>query len=474
LTFFSLPLLALLQSAGVPGAADMQLDRVVLAFTAAGTIVTAVAIGLLPAVQLSRGHVHTTVRESARGSVGRPLRRPARELLIASQMALALVLLAGAGLLLRSLWQLQHVDTGFNSERVLTFETAVPTATYAEGDQIRFYDRFYDRIRALSGVTTVGAINILPLSANYDSRGVQIESAPVPAGQSPSIQARSISPDYFRAMRIRLTEGRFFSNSDGGNALLVAIVSEAMARRYWPGRSAVGQRITFNSGIPRNQQQDVGGPGSREVIGVVGDVKHLGLDEAEVPMFYTPQAQQPSYHTMTLVVRTTTDAASLTSLIRSELARQDPSVPLYRARTLDEVLLRATAEARMQAWLLGIFAVVAVVLAAIGVYGVIGYVVGQRTQEIAVRLALGAGQRRVLAWIFFEGLRPISLGLTAGVLGAAGVTRLMADMLFEISPTDPVTYTSVVALLLAIACGAVLIPARRAATVHPMDALRTD
>jgi putative ABC transport system permease protein len=474
LAFLAMPLLTRLQSAGVPGAADIRLDGVVLVFTTIVTLGTGLAIGLLPALQFSRGDVHETVRETTRGLARGGMRQHARELLIASQMALALMLLAGAGLMMRSLWHLQGVDTGFSSAHVLTFETALATATYAEGEQIPFYDRFYDRIRALPGVVSVGASNILPLSANYDSRGVQIETAPAPPGQAPSIQARSVSPDYFKAIGVPLLEGRTFTDRDRENSPLVVIVSTSMARRYWPGQRAVGQRVTFNSGIPPEAQQEVGGPGSREVVGVVGDVKHLGLDEADVPMFYTPQAQQPSYHTMALVVRTSTDPAGVTSAIRAELAGLDATVPLYRVRTLDDVLQRATAEPRMRASLLGIFAALALVLAAVGVYGVIGYVVGQRTQEIALRLALGAGQRTVLRWIFLEGLRPVVLGLIAGVAGALGATRVVAGMLFQISPTDAPTYAAVVALLLGIACIAVWIPARRAATVNPMEALRSD
>jgi putative ABC transport system permease protein len=247
-----------------------------------------------------------------------------------------------------------------------------------------------------------------------------------------------------------------------------------MARQYWPGQRALGQRITFNSGIPREAQQEVGGPGSREVIGVVGDVKHLGLDEPEVPVFYTPQAQQPSYHTMAITVRTSADPAALTASIRRELASLDATVPLYRVRTIEALVRTATAEPRMRAWLLGLFAGLALLLAAVGVYGVVGYVVGQRTQEIAVRLALGARQQTVLTWVMWDGLRPIALGLVAGLFLAVGATRWISGMLFQVSPTDVPTYATVVGLLLAIACAAVWIPARRAARVDPMTALRAE
>jgi putative ABC transport system permease protein len=463
-----------LQAAGVPGAADVRLDLGVLVFTTVVAVATGIAIGLLPALQLSRGDVHTAVRESSRGQSRRSLQRSARELLIGSQVALALVLLAGAGLMLRSLWQLQRVDTGFAADHVLTFETAVPTATYEEGEQIPFYEQLYDRVRALPGVTSVGAINILPLSASYDSRGVQIEASPAPPGQSPSIQARSVSPDYFAAMGIPLLEGRRFMPHDRETTPKVAIVSASMARRYWLGRSTLGQRITFNDGVPREQQQDVGGPGSREIIGVVGDVKHLALDEPEVPVFYTPQAQQPSYHTMALVVRTSSDPAALSASIRRELAEMDRTVPLYRVRTIDALVDTVTAEPRMRAWLLGLFAAMALLLAAIGVSGVVGYLVGQRTQEIAVRLALGARRRTVLTLMLLEGLRPIGLGILAGIVASLAATRLVSSMLFETSPTDAATYAVVIALLAGIGCVAVLIPARRAARIEPMAALRAE
>jgi putative ABC transport system permease protein len=474
LAFLAMRWMRFLQAAGVLGAADVHLDLGVLFFTTVMTVVTGIAIGLVPALQLSRGDVHSAVRESSRGQSRRSLQRPARELLIGSQIAMALVLLAGAGLMLRSLWQLQGVDTGFAAGHVLTFETAVPTATYEEGEQIPFYEQLYDRVRALPGVTSVGAINILPLSASYDSRGVQIESSPAPPGQAQSIQARSVSSDYFAAMGIPLLEGRTFTPRDRETAPRVAIVSAAMARRYWPGRSALGQRITFNSGIPRDEQQEVGGPGSREIVGVVGDVKHLALDEPQVPVFYTPQAQQPSYHTMAVIVRARSDPAALSASIRRELAGIDRTVPLYRVRPLDALVDAVTAEPRMRAWLLGLFAAMALLLAAIGVYGVVGYLVGQRTQEIAVRLALGARRRTVLGLMFWEGLRPIGLGIVAGIVASLAATRFVSNMLFETSPTDAATYAVVVALLAGIGCVAVLIPARRAARIEPMAALRSE
>ena len=437
-------------------------------------LVTGVVAGLLPAWQMSGGDLHLAVREGSRGSARPALQRPIRELLITAQVGLALVLLAGAGLMARSLWQLVHVETGFASAQALTFEVAVPTATYEEGEQIPFYERLYDVIRAQSGVTAIGAVNILPLSANYDSRGVQIDAQPRPAGQGHSIQARSISPDYFRAMGIPVLRGRAFSDEDREGRPRVVVISESMARRYWRGEDPIGQRLTFNSGIPREEQQTVGGPGSREVVGIVGDVKHLGLDEAEVPMFYTPQAQQPSYHTMALIVRTASDPAALTTAIRTEMGRLDRGVPMYRVRTLETVVRSTVAAPEMRAWLFGLLAALALMLSVIGVYGVVGYLVGQRTHEIGIRLALGAERTTVLRSMLVEGLRPVALGIVAGLAASIAAGRVLAQLLFGVAATDLSTYAAVVAVILAAAVVATWIPARRVLRVDPMKALRAD
>ena len=474
LAVFGTRALTMLGAAGMPRAQDIAVDWVVMLFALALSIVTGVLAGILPAVQAVGGDLHSMVHGGSRGQSRAALQRPAREFLIASQVALALVLLAGAGLMIRSLWRLTSVSTGFVTERVLTFETAVPTATYAEGEQIPFYDRLYEVVRSQPGVEFAGAINILPLSANYDSRGVQIDAHPQPVGQAHSIQARSINPDYFAAMGIPLLRGRTFTDRDREGQPRVVIVSESMARRHWPGQNPLGQRITYNSGIPPEQQQEVGGPGSREVVGVVGDVKHLALSEEIVPMFYTPQAQQPSYHTMALVVRGVGDPAGLTSAIRSELAQLDRGIPLYRARTLESMVRLTVAAPEMRAWLFGLFGALALALAVLGVYGVVGYLVGQRTHEIGVRLALGAERTRVLRSVLFEGLRPVAIGVAAGVGASLLASRWLSQLLFNIAPTDSLTYLVVTVLLFGAAVGATLVPAWRATRVDPMQALRAE
>jgi putative ABC transport system permease protein len=406
-------------------------------------------------------------------SQGAALGRGARELLIIAEVAMSIVLLVGAGLMIRSLWQLQQVDPGFSVDRVLAMEVSLPTARYEEGEQMPFYQRLEERIANKVGVAAVGAINILPLSANYDSRGVQVEDHPLPAGQGYSPQARSVTPGYFAAMGIPLMAGRNFDAHDVDNGQLAVIVSETMARKYWPTESnVIGKRITFNSGIPPERQQVVGGPGSRVVVGVVGNVKHLGLDEDEVPMFYTPHTQQPSYHTMRLVVRADGDPAALTRMVREELSQLDRDVPLSQVTTLSRALDATVAAPRMRANLLGLFAALAMALAAIGVYGVVAYMVGQRTQEIGVRRALGAKAGDVLAMLLREAMRPVGIGIAIGVAGAMAMTRLLAAMLFEISTTDVMTYVVACAVLAFAALLASIVPARKALRVDPITAVR--
>jgi len=464
--------LTVLAAAGMPRADQVGLNATVMLFAVGAALLTSLGFGLLPAIQLSRIDLNDSLKEGGRQH-GAALGRASRELLIVGEVAMSIMLLVGAGLLVRSLWELQRVNPGFAAEQLLTMEVALPTARYEEGTQMPFYQRFEERVRALNGVTGVGAVNILPLSASYDSRGVQVEDHPRPEGQGLSPQARSVTPGYFAAMSISLVRGRGFEPQDTDGRPLVVVVSESMARQCWPGEAdVIGKRITFNSGIPREQQQNIGGAGSRVVVGVVGDVKHLGLAEDDVPMFYTPHTQQPSYHTMRVVVRTAGDPASLTRQVRSELAQMDSQVPLSQVRTMSNALDATVAEPRMRATLLTLFAGLALALAAIGVYGVVAYLVGQRTQEIGVRRALGANAGNVLAMLVREAMRPVVIGMAVGVVSAVGLTRALAAMLYGVSTTDVWTYAAACAALGAAALAASVIPARKALAVDPITAVR--
>ena len=461
-----------LAATGIPRADQIGLNGGVLIFALIAAVTTSVLFGLMPALHLSKQDLNDALKEGGR-SQGASIGRGARELLIVAEVAMSIVLLVGAGLLIRSLWQLQQVNPGFSAEKVLAMEVSLPTARYEEGEQMPFYQRLEERIAAKPGVAAIGAINILPLSANYDSRGVQVEDHPKPEGQGYDPQARSVTPGYFAAMGIPLLTGRNFDAHDIDSGQLVVIVSEAMARKYWPTESnVVGKRITFNSGIPSERQQVVGGPGSRVVIAVAGNVKHLGLDEDEVPMFYTPHTQQPSYHTMRVVVRADAEPAALTRMVRGELTQMDREVPLSQVTTLSRALDATVAAPRMRANLLGLFAALAMVLAAIGVYGVVAYMVGQRTQEIGVRRALGAKAADVMMMLIREAMRPVAVGIVIGVAGAYTMTRLLAAMLFEISATDVTTYVAACAVLAVAALVASIVPARRALGVDPITAVR--
>ena len=465
--------LSIAAAASLPRADQIRVDGVVLLFAIAAALLTSVVFGLVPALHLSRSDLQESLKEGGRHQ-GAVIGRGARELLITAEVALSIVLLVGAGLLVRSLWQLEHVNPGFDAARVLTMEVAPPIARYPEGDQTPFYRQLETRIAALPGVAAVGAVNILPLSNNYDSRGIQVEDRPVPEGQGPEPQGRTITAGYFRAMGIPLIRGRAFDDQDTDGHSLVAIISESMARKYWPGEDAVGKRFTYNGGISPAEQRTVGGRGSRLIVGIAGDVKHLGLDEGEVPMFYTPNTQQPSFHTMRVVVRAAGDPASLTKSIRGELAAIDREVPLSQVATLSRALDSNVAQPRLRAMLLGIFAALAMALAAIGVYGVVSYLVSQRAQEIGVRLALGARAADVLGMLVREAMRPVSIGIGAGVLGALALTRALQTMLFGVSTTDVTIYAVACGVLAAAALVASIVPARRALRVDAVIAIRGD
>ncbi|HEX6164866.1 MAG TPA: ABC transporter permease, partial [Vicinamibacterales bacterium] len=428
--------LTVLVAAGIPRADQIALDAPVLVFAIAASLLTSLVFGIVPALHLSRNDLNDSLKEGGRQQ-GAAVGRGAREALIVAEVALSIVLLVGAGLLIRSLQRLEDVDPGFNTGEVVTMEVSLPVARYAEGEQMPFYQQLEERVRGIAGVRSVGAINMLPLSSNYDSRGIQIEDDPKPDGQGVSPQWRSVTPGYFDAMGIPLIAGRSFDAHDIEGRQRVALVSQSMARAYWPAfakatagkpefdyAAVVGKRITFNSGVPQDQQQVVGGPGSTVIVGVVGDVKHLSLDEDSVPMFYTPNTQQPSFHTMNLVVRADVPPGSLTGQVRAQLSEMDSQVPLSQVSTMTASLSKTVAQPRMRATLVGLFAGLAMLLAAIGVYGVVAYLVGQRTQEIGVRRALGAKAGDVILMLMREAMRPVAIGIAIGVTGAIAMTRL--------------------------------------------------
>ncbi|HYE87677.1 MAG TPA: ABC transporter permease [Vicinamibacterales bacterium] len=466
---FATRALTVLAMAGIPRADQIGIDAPVLGFAVAAALLTSVIFGLLPALHLTRRDLNEVLKEGGKQQ-SPAVSRGAREALIVAEVALSIVLLIGAGLMIRSLWQLQDVNPGFSAERALTMEVSLPVATYPEGAQMPFFEQLESRVRAIAGVAEVGAINILPLSNNYNSEGVQIEERPLPEGQGPSPQVRSVTPKYFSAIGIPLVAGREFDSRDVADAQQVVIVSESMARRYWTSRESAGvsdvAHVIGKRVIHRNA--------TRVVIGVVGDVKHLALEEEAVPMMYQPHTQHTSYHTMRLVIRANADAASLTSQVREALNQMDRGVPLSQVATLSRNLDQTVAQPRMRATLLGLFAALAMILAAIGVYGVVAYMVGQRTQEIGVRRALGANAADVLLMLMREAMRPVAIGVVVGIAGAYAMTQLLSTMLFGISATDVTTYLVACGVLAVSALVASIVPARRALRVDPITAVRND
>jgi putative ABC transport system permease protein len=448
----------------IPRGESISLDSPVLLFTLGLSLLTGLVFGVGPAVASTRAGAqgNRDALERAGRSRETSIRPRAEQALIASEIALTLMLLIGAGLLVKSLSRLERVDPGFRPAQVLTLQTSLPIARYPEGDEIPFYQRLEGRLRPLPGVRQVGAVNILPLSGNYSCDGFDIDGRPPsPAGQQPCAEERSITPGYFDAMGIALQAGREFTGQDTDHSPAVVIISDNMARQFWPGQSALGSHIVY-------------GKKPREVVGIVSAVKHLALDRDVPPEMYTPHAQQPSFHTMTLVIRSSVDASSLAPMIRRELSALDRDVPIANVRAMAAFLDESTSDARFRTLLIGAFATLAVLLAVVGVSGVISYAVSRRTHELGVRVALGATRRQILSLVLRQGMRPTAIGLAMGLCGAAALTRLIAGLLFAVSAMDFAVFAASTALLTVAALTATYLPARRATTVDPMLALRAE
>jgi putative ABC transport system permease protein len=468
LVLASSSLSALIRLAGpaLPRAQVVAIDPAVLGYTIAISIVTAIVFGVAPAFVATNVDLTSGLKDGGRtGSSGS--RRRGRTLLVAAEVALSVVLLAGAALLVKSLDRLLHVDPGFAIDRLLTANVAVPLSRYPEGTQIDVYARLYDRLHAIAGVRTVGAINILPLSGNYSCDGIQIDNHPVPEALAPCAEARSVNTEYFDALSIPLVRGRLFDRRDTPASAHVVIVNEAFAARFWPGQDPIGHHLTYTS----RRQGD-----AREVVGVVGNVRHFDLSTAGEPEFYTPQTQPPSYHTMTLAIRAdqAIEPASIASAVRQELTAIDPEIPLYGVSTMSERVGQSVAAPRFRTVVLALFAGLALLLALTGVYGVAARATAQRTQEIGVRVALGARGADIVTLLMRQGIAPVVAGVAAGVAGAFVVNRALSALLFEVRATDAVPYVAASIVVLTAACAATAIPARRATRIDPLAALKVE
>ncbi len=445
--------------ADLPRLSESWLDARVLGFTLLVSVLTGLVFGLAPAVKLARVELNEALKEGGRGAAS-ARRKGLRNALVVAEVALALVLVTGAGLVAKSLYRLLQVDPGFNAENVLTLQVNVPTYREPQRAQYTaFLQQALERVAQTPGVQAVGMVRPLPLRGAGESNGFTVTGQPAPPpGQEPVAARRMISPNYFRALGITLLAGRDFNAQDRDGAQPVAIISQNLARQFFPGQDPVGRSLS----LP--------GP-ARVIVGVAADVRLQGLSLAATPTIYVPHAQDPR-RGMTFVVRTDGDPLSLAGAIRNAIQTVNQDQPVIRIETMEQVVMASLAQSRFSAVLLSLFAALALALAAVGIYGVMAYSVTQRTREIGLRMALGAQARDVLGLVIGQGLKLALVGVALGVLAALALTRLMKSLLFGVSTTDPLTFSLVAALLLTVALLACWIPARRAAKVDPMVALR--
>jgi putative ABC transport system permease protein len=463
---WGMDLLLKLAPQGLPRISNVSLDGRALAFTAVVTLLTGVIFGIVPALQSSRPNLNETMNDTGRGSTEGKRRQLVRGALVVLEVASALVLLVGAGLLIKSFWRLQQVDPGFNPNNALTMSVSLPRAKYPEDAQrVAFFRQLLEKVGALPGVQAAGATNPLPMAGDTVYAFVVQGRAPLPPGAGQSTNFYAVSADYFKAMGIRLLRGRLLTERDAKDSPHVAVINETMAKKIFPDEDPIGKRITFDGGDNNSDWH--------EIVGIVGDVKQYGLDQATPLQTYESYTQQTS-PSMTLIARTAGDPASLTAAIRNAVLQIDKEQPVANVRTLDQILSTSVAQQRFSTLLLGTFAAVAMLLAAVGIYGVLSYAVTQRTQEIGIRVALGAARSDVLRLVVGAGMRLTLIGVAAGLAAAFALTRLMSTMLFGVSAGDPMTFGLIALLLVTVALLACWIPARRATKVDPMVALRIE
>ena len=451
----------------IPRMSEARMDLRVLSFTILVSLLTGIVFGLIPALQASKPELQEALKEGDRGSTGG--RHRVRSALVVSEIAIALVLLIGAGLMVKSLWRLQNVSTGFQTRNLLTMQLSY-TVRPNETDRARvFFNELEEKVKATPGVESVALSNGLPfLGAPEDSLQVKGRPKPKPNEEMMSVEY-IVTPDYFRTLGIELKRGRLITEQDRVGTPLVAVIDESFAQKYFPNEDPIGQHLNAGSGV-----NDV------EIIGIVGHVKHYGLD-GEVPVdpqYYLALRQIPDelvapvLRTVTMSVRASGDPAQLVGAIRQQVLSTDKDQPVFNARTMEQVIAESIASRRFAMLLLSIFACVALLLASVGIYGVMSYSVTQRTHEIGIRMALGASAGDVLKMVVGQGMLLVIIGVACGLIGAFLVTRVMASLLFNVSTTDPITFAGISLLLALVALLACYIPARRATRVDPMTALR--
>ncbi len=465
LAVWGMDILISLNPGDIPRLAEARIDGRVFAFTLALSILTAFIFGIVPALFASKPDLQEAIKETGQ-TVTSSSGLKFHNLLIVSEIAVTLVLLVGAGLMIRSFLQLHEVNPGFNTENMLTMRIWLPASRYPSNEQqTAFFQQVIDRIETVPAVRAVGAIQDIPLKANRMGFSFRVEGrTATPAVEEPNAAYRAITPEYFRTMSIPLLGGREFTRQDDRNAPPVVIINRSMAQQFFSGEDPIGKRIRFG-------EQDAPW---YSIVGIVGDVKHMGLDAQEGAAFYQPydQKQFSFLRWMTLVMRTDSEPTGVIAAVRSQVQAVDKDQPVYDIATLEQLLSTSVAKPRFYTALLGSFALLALVLASVGIYGVMSFSVNRRRRELGIRLALGADRRDIFKLVVARGLLLTLTGVGIGMVASFALTRVMSSLLFGVTATDPLTFIAIPLILTGVALAACFIPARRATNVDPMVALR--
>jgi predicted permease len=449
----------------IPRIGEVTVNGAVLAFAVIVAVLTGILFGLLPAWRMSQVEPSSALREGARTMSSGRSRHSLQSGLVIAQTAIGLVLLVASGLLIRSFIRVLHVDPGFDSKHVLTARLGVSFERYDHDQHYRFFEQVLEKVSALPGVQSAAAGWPLPFSDSYASVSIAIEGKPVAKGDEPSEGVGAVMPGYFETMRIPLLSGRTFTERDGFKSTPVIIINQAFAKKYFPGENPIGKHVRseLGDGVVEHPM--------REVVGVVGDTKHQGLTGEAAPMYYLPYAQAVVTNPY-LVMRSNMDPGKLEEAVRKTVAQMDADVPVYQVTTLENYVSKSAAQPRFQTWLLGCFAGIALLLSAVGLYGLLSYIVVQRTFEIGLRMAIGAQRSDMLRMILRRGLRLTLAGLLAGLAASAVLTHFLTHMLYGVKPLDPVTFAAVSIVLLGVSALASFAPAWRASRLEPMNTLR--
>jgi putative ABC transport system permease protein len=446
----------------VPRINEVAVDARVFGFTLLVSLLTGIIFGLVPAIQASKPDLNDALKEGSRGAMGTVSGKRTRSVLVAVEVALSLVLLIGAGLMIKSFIRLQRTNLGFTPDHLLTMSLSLSESRYPdEHQQVAFFQRTIEQASALPGIQSAAVTTGLPLTVSLSGSDLRVEGQPEPEpGKEMIVNTRSVSPGYFGTLGIRLLKGRDFSDRDKQDAPGVGIINQNLARVYFPSEDPINKRITFDEGKTW-----------LSIVGVIDDVRQLGLDSNAQPEVYFPY-QQAAASEMSLVVRTTPNIADPSAAVKAQIHTIDRDLPIDDAMTMKQLLAESVSGRRFNMLLLSVFAVVALVLALVGIYGVMSYTVTQRTHEIGVRVAVGAQPRHVFRMVIGYGMLLAIAGVAFGLIGALALTRLMTTMLFGVEPNDPATFVSITVLLIGVALAACYLPGRRATKVDPLVALR--